>query len=114
MRASAAWPLASCASASVEEEVVDDGGATDTGERREGGKGMARARLNAEMQRWSWARTWRRVRRRGREGGSSGEVGWEVGGVSGEVGFLPSSSSSLCCSFSSGGESILSRPLGTK
>ena len=100
------------------------GGATDTreaaGERREGGKGIERARLNADMQRWSWARTWRRVRRRGRAGGEGGELGWEGGGVSGgevggdvlslvgEVGF----SDSLCSS--SGGERMLSRPLGTK
>lgn len=47
------------------------------GERREGGKGRVRARLNWEMQRWSWARTWRRVRRWGRAGVSGGEVGWE-------------------------------------
>ena len=96
-----------------------DGGATDTrglaaGERREGGKGMLRARLNCEMQRWSWARTWRRVRRRGRAGGSGGEMVWDVDArwdclrIVGELG------SCSFFSFSSGGASMLSRPLGTK
>ena len=90
------------------------------GERRVGGKGIERARLNCDMQRWSWARTWRRVRRWGRAGGSVGSLGWEGARVSvgeagwddfrlvGEVGSSPPSSSS------SGGESMLSRPLGTK
>ena len=92
--------MASCVSASGDTRGLA------VGERREGGKGRVRARLNAEMQRWSWVRTWRRVRRRGREGGSGREL--ELA-VIGEVGFSVSS----CCS-SSGGERMLSRPLGTK
>ena len=91
-----------------------EGGATHrrglvVGERREGGKVIERARLNWEMQRWSWERTWRRVRRWGRAGGSGGELVWDVFGVVGEVDFSFSSSS-----FSSGEESMLSSPLGTK